>query len=99
MVFFAKQFFELVYRSEADLSKEILEKVAEFEKSEKLNPPQEKRARQISTKELEQDAEKIQSEATQKGISVQDGLLIKEINKLPLYSNIESDKNQGDLFN
>jgi hypothetical protein len=56
--FFAKQFFELVYRSEADLSKEILEKVAEFEKSEKLNPPQEKRARQISTKELEQDAEK-----------------------------------------
>jgi hypothetical protein len=97
--FFAKQFFELVYRSEADLSKEILEKVAEFEKSEKLNPPQEKRARQISTKELEQDAEKIQSEATQKGISVQDSLLIKEINKLPLYSDVESDKNQGDLFN
>jgi hypothetical protein len=97
--FFAKQFFELVYRSEADLSKEILEKVAEFEKSEKLNPPQEKRARQISTKELEADSEKIQSEALQKGIAVQDGLLIKEINKLPLYSNIESDKNQGDLFN
>ncbi len=97
--FFAKQFFELVYRSEADLSKEILEKVAEFEKSEKLNPPQEKRARQISTKELEADSEKIQSEATQKGIAVQDSLLIKEINKLPLYSNVEDDKNQGDLFN
>jgi hypothetical protein len=42
---------------------------------------------------------KIQSEATQKGISVQDSLLIKEINKLPLYSDVESDKNQGDLFN
>lgn len=97
--FFAKQFFELVYRSEADLSKEILKKVAEFEKSEKLNPPQEKRARQISTKELEADSEKIQSEATQKGISIQDNLLIKEINKLPLYSNVEDDKNQGDLFN
>jgi hypothetical protein len=97
--FFAKQFFELVYRSEADLSKEILEKVAEFEKSEKLNPPQEKRARQISTKELEADSEKIQSEATQKGIAIQDNLLIKEINKLPLYSNVEDDKNQGDLFN
>ncbi|MBL7870253.1 MAG: hypothetical protein JNM78_01475 [Cyclobacteriaceae bacterium] len=97
--FFAKQFFELVYRSEADLSKDILEKVAEFEKSEKLNPPQEKRARQISTKELEADSEKIQSEATQKGIVVQDSLLIKEINKLPLYSNVEDDKNQGDLFN
>ena len=97
--FFAKQFFELVYRSEADLSKDILEKVAEFEKSEKLNPPQEKRARQISTKELEADSEKIQSEATQKGISIQDNLLIKEINKLPLYSDVEDDKNQGDLFN
>jgi hypothetical protein len=97
--FFAKQFFELVYRSEADLSKDILEKVAEFEKSEKLNPPQEKRARQISTKELEADSEKIQSEATQKGIAIQDNLLIKEINKLPLYSNVEDDKNQGDLFN
>jgi hypothetical protein len=97
--FFAKQFFELVYRSEADLSKDILEKVAEFEKSEKLNPPQEKRARQISTKELEADSEKIQSEATQKGIAVQDSLLIKEINKLPLYSDVEDDKNQGDLFN
>lgn len=96
--FFAKQFFELVYRSEADLSKDILTKVAEFEKSEKLNPPQEKRARQISTKELEADSEKIQSEAIQKGIAVQDGLLVKEINKLPLYSNVESDKNQGDLF-
>ncbi len=96
--FFAKQFFELVYRSEADLSKDILEKVAEFEKSEKLNPPQEKRARQISTKELEADSEKIQSEASQKGISIQDSLLIKEINKLPLYSNVEDDKNQGDLF-
>ena len=96
--FFAKQFFELVYRSEADLSKDILEKVAEFEKSEKLNPPQEKRARQISTKELEADSEKIQSEANQKGFAIQDGLLVKEINKLPLYSNIESDENQGDLF-
>lgn len=96
--FFAKQFFELVYRSEADLSKDILEKVAEFEKSEKLNPPQEKRARQISTKELEADSEKIQSEANQKGFAIQDGLLVKEINKLPLYSNIESDENQKDLF-
>ncbi len=96
--FFAKQFFELVYRTEADLSKEFLEKVAEFEKSEKLNPPQEKREKQISLKELEVDSEKIQSEASQKGIAVQDSLLVKEINKLPLYSNIESDKNQGDLF-
>lgn len=96
--FFAKQFFELVYRTEADLSKEFLEKVAEFEKSEKLNPPQEKREKQISMKELEADSEKIQSEAIQKGIDIQDNVLIKEINKLPLYSTPESDKSQGSLF-
>jgi hypothetical protein len=96
--FFAKQFFELVYRTEADLSKEFLEKVAEFEKSEKLNPPQEKREKQISMKELEADAEKIQGEAQQKGIDMQDNLLIKEINKLPLYFTTEPDKSQQDLF-
>lgn len=97
--FFAKQFFELVYRTEADLSKEFLEKVAEFEKSEKLNPPQEKREKQISMKELEADAEKIQGEAQQKGIDMQDNLLTKEINKLPLYFTTEPDKSQQDLFN
>jgi hypothetical protein len=96
--FFAKQFFELVYRSEADLPKDILEKVVEFEKSEKLNPPLEKRARQISTKELEADSEKIQSEANQKGINTQDAMLVKEINKLPLYSTEEENKDQGELF-
>ncbi|MBN8653953.1 MAG: hypothetical protein J0L67_21165 [Cytophagales bacterium] len=96
--FFAKQFFELVYRTEADLSKEFLEKVAEFEKSEKLNPPQEKREKQISMKELEADAEKIQGEAQQKGIDMQDSLLTKEINKLPLYFTTEPDKSQQDLF-
>lgn len=96
--FFAKQFFELVYRTEADLSKEFLDKVAEFEKSEKLNPPLERRARQISLKDLEADSEKIQSEANQKGIDTQDSLLIKEINKLPLYSTPDLDKGQQDLF-
>ena len=99
--FFAKQFFELVYRSEADLSKELLEKVVEFEKSEKLNPPIERRSKQISIKELESDNDKLRSEANQKGIITQDSLLIKEINKLPLYST-ESEqtksKEQGQLF-
>jgi predicted nucleic acid-binding Zn-ribbon protein len=100
--FFAKQFFELVYRSEADLSKELLEKVVEFERSEKLNPPVEKRAKQISLKELEIDSDKLRTEANQKGINTQDSLLSREINKLPLYAT-ETDnpanKDQGDLFN
>ncbi len=97
--FFAKQFFELVYRSEADLPMDFLEKVVEFEKSEKLNPPIEKRSKQISTKELESETERLKSEANQKGILTQDSTLSREINKLPLY-NVEGGKNkdQGDLF-
>ena len=99
--FFAKQFFELVYRSEAELPKDILDIVVEFEKSEKLNPPIEKRAKQISLKELELDNNKLKSEANQKGIMTQESLLSREINKLPLYSTeVEDSKNvdQTDLF-
>jgi len=99
--FFAKQFFELVYRSEADLPKELLDKVVEFEKSEKLNPPIERRAKQISVKDLKADSDKLESEAKQRGIMTQDSLLSKEINKLPLYS-VEHEalksKDQGKLF-
>ncbi len=99
--FFAKQFFELVYRSEADLPKDFLDKVVEFEKSEKLNPPTEKRAKQINLKELELESDKINSEANQKGIVTQDPLFVKEINKLPLYTTqLETSKNkdQAGLF-
>ena len=99
--FFAKQFFELVYRSEADLPKEWLDKVVEFEKSEKLNPPIERRAKQISVKELKIDNDKLESEANQRGIITQDSVLSKELNKLPLYS-VENEasksKDQGKLF-
>ncbi len=98
--FFAKQFFELVYRSEADLPKEMLDKVVEFERSEKLNPPIEKRSKQISTKELETENERLKSEASQKGILTQDSTLSREINKLPLYTvdTAKPPKDQGDLF-
>jgi len=98
--FFAKQFFELVYRSDADLPKEILEKVSEFEKAEKINPPIEKRSKQISTKELENDTASLRNEATLKGIVTEDALLSKGLNKLPLYSTEEPGKReeQSGLF-
>src|SRR5579859_684896 len=99
--FFAKQFFELVYRSEADLPKDILDKVVEFEKSEKLNPPIEKRAKQINLKELETESDKLKSEANQRGILTHDSTLSKEINKLPLYTTqgeSPQNKDQADLF-
>lgn len=98
--FFTKQFFELVYRSEADLPKEILEKVSEFEKAEKLNPPIERRSKQISAKELEQDTARLKSEAEAKGIITEENLLSSRLNKLPLYTTDEEkkEKDQGQLF-
>jgi hypothetical protein len=100
--FFTKQFFELVYRSEADLPKDILAKVSEFEKAEKINPPIERRAKQISAKELQQETDMLKSEARAKGIETEDSLLSSRLNKLPLYSaetNAEDKKDQTDLFN
>jgi hypothetical protein len=100
--FFAKQFFELVYRSGADLPHDMLESIQEFEKSEKLNPPQEKRLKQINIKELESDVNKIKSDADQIGIFTVESQLSKSLNKLPLYSKDVEQQKKGDqpaLFN
>ena len=83
--FFAKQFIELAYKSESDLPKEIFDKVVEFEKSEKLNPPIEKRAKAINVKELEKDILQINNEAFSKGIVSDDANMSDGINKLQLY--------------
>jgi hypothetical protein len=99
--FFTKQFFELVYRSEADLPKDILEKVSEFEKAEKINPPIERRAKHISAKELEQETSALKTEANAKGIITDDSVLSNRLNKLPLYSTEsypEKKDEQGGLF-
>jgi hypothetical protein len=90
--FFAKQFIELAYKTETSLPKEILEKVIEFERSEKLNPPIEKRAKAISTKELEKDAIKINSEAASKGILVDDTKISIGLNDLQLYTEEQKEK-------
>ena len=83
--FFAKQFIELAYKSETDLPKDILEKVKEFEKSEKINPPIEKRAKAISTKELEADTDKVRNEAASKGIFIDHDIISTGLNELQLY--------------
>lgn len=74
--FFAKQFIELAYKCENSLPADIHDKVLEFEKSEKLNPPIEKRAKAISIKELEADTSKIDREADAKGINISNDLSI-----------------------
>jgi hypothetical protein len=83
--FFAKQFIELAYKSETDLPKEILDKVIEYEKSEKLNPPIEKRTKGISVKELEKDTTKLTNEVVSKGIVIDETTISSGINELQLY--------------
>lgn len=84
--FFTWEFLDILTKCKADLPKEILDKVIEFEKSEKLNPPQERRSKQILNKDLESDNEKIQKEAEAKGI-VFPADLQKKLKRLPLYEN------------
>ncbi len=57
--FFTNQFIDIISKSSENLPKDISKKVEEYEKAEKLNPPQEKRSKQIPLDELLDDAEKI----------------------------------------
>jgi len=82
--FFSWEFLNILLRCKADLPPEILDKVLEFERSEKLNPPQERRSKQILDKDLILDNEKIQNEAEAKGIQFPDSLE-RDIKKIPLY--------------
>ncbi len=61
--FFQKEFIDIVLKSEKDLPEDIHKQVIEFEKSEKLNPPTEKRAKIISIDELQRKSEEIDTEA------------------------------------
>ena len=83
--FFERQFLEILTKCESDLPRDILEKVIDFERSEKLNPPQEKRAKLISNKELEADSNKIRKEAEAKSI-IFPASIQRDIKELPLYS-------------
>ncbi len=61
--FFSYQFLEILTKVKAELPRDIYDMVVEFEKAEKLNPPQEKRAKQILTDDLIAESEKLGIEA------------------------------------
>ncbi len=82
--FFSRQFLEILLKCDADLPPDILEKVGEYERSEKLNPPQEKRAKIISGTALEADGKLIRREAEAKGIVFPQSIQ-QDIKALPLY--------------
>jgi len=57
--FFSYQFLDILSKCNVDLPDDIYKSVLEFEKAEKLNPPQEKRAKQILTDEILAESEKL----------------------------------------
>lgn len=87
--FFAKQFIQLAYKAEADLPPDILSAVIEFERSEKLNPPQEKRSKSIPLPEIEKELHHIRQEANSRGIVIKDDELASGLANLPLYKQDE----------
>jgi archaellum component FlaC len=64
--FFSYQFLEILSKCNIDLPPDIYKSVQEFEKAEKLNPPLEKRTKQILTDDLIADSEKLALEARDK---------------------------------
>ena len=64
--FFSYQFLDILSKANIDLPADILKSVQEFEKAEKLNPPQEKRAKQILTDDLISESEKLANEVRSK---------------------------------
>ena len=60
--FFAEEFLDTLNKAGTQLPREILESVIQFENAEKLNPPMEKRKKQILTKDLKAKSEKIKKE-------------------------------------
>ena len=67
--FFSEEFIDIVLKSQKDLPEDLRKQVIEFEKSEKLNPPTEKRAKIISIDELQKKSEEIDAEAQSKKLS------------------------------
>ncbi|MDP4223948.1 MAG: hypothetical protein Q8868_11620 [Bacteroidota bacterium] len=64
--FFSWQFLDILSKCGLDLPDDIYRSVQEFEKAEKLNPAQEKRAKQILTDDLIAESEKLSNEVRAK---------------------------------
>jgi hypothetical protein len=92
--FFGRQFLEILTKCESDLPRELLEKVVEYEKFEKLNPPLEKRAKAISSEELEVDSGRIRKEAEAKAIAFPASMQ-QDIKSLPLYDDDKPDAKES----
>lgn len=83
--YFATQTIELAYACENYLPEEIMNEVKEYEKAEKLNPPQEKRVKNIPVGDIEKDTKKVQREAEGRGVNIDAEAVSKKIDDTPLH--------------
>jgi hypothetical protein len=60
--FFAEEFLDTLNKAGTQLPRDILKSVIDFENAEKLNPPMEKRKKQILTNDLKDKSEEIKKE-------------------------------------
>lgn len=68
--FFANQFLDILRKCEVELPEDFIQQVIEFEKAEKLNPPTEKRAKQILVKELTDKHDKTNADASRRALEI-----------------------------
>jgi len=83
--FFATQSIELAYACENYLPADIMEQVKDYERSEKLNPPMERRTKSIPVGEIEKDTQKVKREAEGRGVLIDPQVLSDNIGGLPLH--------------
>jgi len=76
---------QLAYACENYLPADIMDQVKEYERSEKLNPPMEKRTKSIPVAEIEKDTQKVQREAEGRGVLIESAKLSETIDDLPIY--------------
>jgi hypothetical protein len=83
--YFATQTIELAYACENYLPEDIMEQVKEYERAEKLNPPQEKRTKSIPVDDLKKETGKVQREAEGRGVLINSEQVSENMNEIPLY--------------
>jgi hypothetical protein len=67
------------------LPEDIIEQVKEYERAEKLNPPQEKRTKSIPVDDLKKETSKVQREAEGRGVLIDSGKVSDTLQHVPLY--------------
>lgn len=80
--FFSQEFLSIL-RSGEHLPESILEAAKKIEKSNKLNPPLDKRSKEIQIKSLQRHQDEIGGESRLKGINTGDDL--EQLNQIPLF--------------